>query len=87
MEEMFQLATAMMVAVLAAVLLVSGQLFIEKRSLSCFDTPAVAAVTLGGISIGPKLSRRLPTSRRWLLHAMTLEYFLTSSAQLCSVLL
>lgn len=42
---------------------------------------------LGGISIGPKLSRRLPTSRRWLLHAMTLEYFLTSSAQLCSVLL
>lgn len=47
MEEMFQLATAVMVAVLAAVLLVSGQLFIEKRSLNCFDAPAVAAVTLG----------------------------------------
>ena len=48
MEEMSQLATAMMVVVLAAALLVSGQLFIEKRSLNSFDAPAVAAVTLGG---------------------------------------
>jgi len=48
MEEMAQLATAMMVVVFAAVLLVAGQRFIEYRSLNSFDTPAVAVVILGG---------------------------------------
>ena len=47
MEEISQLATAMVAVVFAAVLLVSGLLFIEYRSKS-FDTPAVAAVTLRG---------------------------------------
>ena len=47
-EELSQLATAMVAVVFAAVLLVSGLLFIEYRSSKSFDTPAVAAVTLRG---------------------------------------
>ena len=47
MEENSQLATAMMALVFAAVLLISGQLFIEYRS-SKASTPALAAVTLRG---------------------------------------
>jgi hypothetical protein len=47
MEEISQLATAMVAVVFAAVLLVSGLLFIEYRS-SKASTPAVAAVTLRG---------------------------------------
>ena len=43
MEEISQVATAMMAVVFAAVLLVIGQLFIEYTSKS-FDTPAIAAV-------------------------------------------
>ncbi len=46
MEEVFELATAMMVVVFAAALLVSGQLFIENRSSKGLDTSAVPAVTL-----------------------------------------
>lgn len=46
MEEISQLATAMVAVVFAAVLLVSGLLFIEYRSSKSFDTPAVAGVTL-----------------------------------------
>ena len=42
MEETFQLA---LVAVFAAVLLVTSQLFMEYRSLKILDGPAVAAVT------------------------------------------
>ena len=42
MEETFQLA---LVAVFAAVLLVTSQLFIEYRSSKILDGPAVAAVT------------------------------------------
>jgi hypothetical protein len=48
MEEISQLATAMVAVVFAAVLLVSGLLFIEYRSSKSFDPPAVAAVTLHG---------------------------------------
>ena len=48
MEEISQLATAMMAVVFAAVMLVSGQLFIEYRSSKSSDRPAVAAVTLQG---------------------------------------
>jgi hypothetical protein len=48
MEEISQLATAMMAVVFAAVMLVSGQLFIEYRSSKSSNTPAVAAVTLQG---------------------------------------
>ena len=46
MEENFQLATAMMALVFAAVLLVSGQLFIEYQSSKSFAPPAIAAATL-----------------------------------------
>jgi hypothetical protein len=38
----------MMAVVFAAVMLVSGQLFIEYRSSKSSDRPAVAAVTLQG---------------------------------------
>jgi hypothetical protein len=87
MEEMAQLATAMMVVVFAAVLLVAGQRFIEYRSLNSFDIPAVAVVILGERkSDRREVVEAAAYARRWLLHAMTLEYFLTSSAQLCSVL-
>ena len=48
MEEISQLATAMMAVVFAAVMLVSGLLFIDYRSSKSSDTPAVAAVTLQG---------------------------------------
>jgi uncharacterized membrane protein len=48
MEEISQLATAMLAVVFAAMLFVGGQLFIESRSSKGFDTPAVAAVTLRG---------------------------------------
>ena len=48
MEEISQLATAMVAVVFAAVLLVSGLLFIDYRSSKSFGTPAVAAVTLRG---------------------------------------
>ena len=46
MEEVFELATAMLVVVFAAALLVSGQLFIENRSSKGLDASAVPAVTL-----------------------------------------
>ena len=46
MEEVFELATAIMVVVFAAALLVSGRLFIENRSSKGLDTSAVPAVTL-----------------------------------------
>ena len=46
MDEMSQLTIAMMAVVFSAVLLVSGQLFIEYRSSKRFDTPALAAVTV-----------------------------------------
>ena len=46
MEEVSELATAMIVVVFAAVLLVIGQLFIENRSSKGLDTSAVPAVTL-----------------------------------------
>ena len=42
MEGIFQMA---LVVVFAAVLLVTGQLFLEYRSSKIFDGPAVAAVT------------------------------------------
>ena len=48
MEEISQLATAMVAVVFAAVLLVSGLLFIDYRSSKNSNTPAVAAVTLQG---------------------------------------
>jgi hypothetical protein len=51
MEGIFQMA---LVVVFAAVLLVTGQLFLEYRSSKIFDGPAVAAVT----------SRPLPQSPR-----------------------
>jgi hypothetical protein len=46
MEEVSELATAIIVVVFAAVLLVIGQLFIENRSSKGLDTSAVPAVTL-----------------------------------------
>lgn len=46
MEEVFELATAIMVVVFAAALLVSGRLFIENRSSKGLDASAVPAVTL-----------------------------------------
>ena len=46
MEEVFELATAIMVVVFAAALLVSGRLFIENRSSKGLDTSAIPAVTL-----------------------------------------
>ena len=46
MEEVFELATAMLVVVFAAALLVSGQLFIENRSSKGLDMSAVTAVNV-----------------------------------------
>ena len=46
MEEIFQLG---LVVVFAAVLLVTGQLFMEYRSSKIFDGPAVAAVTSSAV--------------------------------------
>ena len=46
MEEVFELATAMLVVVFATALLVSGQLFIENRSSKGLDMSAVSAVTV-----------------------------------------
>jgi hypothetical protein len=48
MEEVSELATAMIIVVFAAVLLVSSQLFIEYRSSKSLDTLAVSAVILRG---------------------------------------
>ena len=45
---MEELATAMMVVVFAAVLLVSGQLFTGHQSSKSFETSAAAPVTLRG---------------------------------------
>ena len=52
MDEMSQLATAMMAVVFSAVLLVSGQLLIEYRFSKSFDVPAVAAVTVRAAQVG-----------------------------------
>jgi len=52
MDEMSQLTTAMLAVVFSAVLLVSGQLFIEYRSSKSFDAPAVAAVTVRAAQVG-----------------------------------
>ena len=52
MDEMSQLTTAMMAVVFAAVLIVSGQLFIEYRSSKRFDTPAIAAVKVRAAQVG-----------------------------------
>jgi hypothetical protein len=52
MDEMSQLTTAMMAVVFSAVLLVSGQLFIEYRSSKRFDTPGLAAVTVRAAPVG-----------------------------------
>jgi hypothetical protein len=46
MEEVFQLA---LVIVFVAVLLVSGQLFMEYRASKGFDGPAVATLTSGTV--------------------------------------
>jgi len=55
MDEMSQLTTAMLAVVFAAVLLVSGQLFIEYRSSKRFDAPAIAAMTLRAAQVGISL--------------------------------
>jgi hypothetical protein len=48
MEGTFQMA---LVVVFAAVLLVTGQLFLEYRSSKIFDGPAVAAVNSRAVKI------------------------------------
>ena len=55
MDEMSQLTTAMLAVVFAAVLLVSGQLFIEYRSSKRFDMPAIAAETVRAAQVGISL--------------------------------
>jgi hypothetical protein len=46
MEELFQIA---LVIVFAAVLLVTGQLFMEYQSSKIFDGPALTAVTSSAV--------------------------------------
>jgi hypothetical protein len=46
MEEVFQLA---LVVVFAAVLLVSGQLFMEYRASQSFGGPVLATLNSGGV--------------------------------------
>jgi hypothetical protein len=57
MNEIHQLATAMLAIVFAAVMLVAGQLFIEKRSARLPAAPAALIASVPWDKPSAKLSR------------------------------